>query len=52
MRNDIVALTRQYVQQKAQTAAKRIAEPAAFGLIAAVLFLVVRLRFSPPCFLG
>jgi hypothetical protein len=51
MRNDIVALARQYAL-KAQTAAKRIAEPAAFGLIAAVLFLVVRLRFSPPCFLG
>jgi hypothetical protein len=41
MRNDIVGLARQYAQQKAQTAAKRIAVPAAFGLVSAVFFLVV-----------
>ncbi len=41
MRNDIVGLAQQYAQQKAQTAAKRIAVPAAFGLVAAVLFLFV-----------
>jgi hypothetical protein len=41
MRNDIVGLAQQYAQQKAQTAAKRIAVPAAFGLIAAVFFLIV-----------
>ena len=41
MRNDIVGLAQQYAQQKAQTAAKRIAVPAAFGLVAAVFFLIV-----------
>jgi hypothetical protein len=41
MRNDIVGLAQHYAQQKAQTAAKRIAVPAAFGLVAAVFFLVV-----------
>jgi hypothetical protein len=41
MRNDIVGLAQQYAQQKAQTAAKRIAIPAAFGLVAGVFFLVV-----------
>jgi Putative Actinobacterial Holin-X, holin superfamily III len=41
MRNDIVALAQQYAQQKAQTAVKRVAIPAAFGLVAAVLFLIV-----------
>jgi hypothetical protein len=41
MRNDIVGLAQQYAQQKAQTAAKRIAVPAAFGLVSAVFFLVV-----------
>jgi hypothetical protein len=41
MRNDIVGLAQQYAQQKAQTAAKRIAIPAAFGLVAAIFFLVV-----------
>jgi hypothetical protein len=41
MRNDIVGLAQQYAQQKAQTAAKRIAVSAAFGLVSPVLFLVV-----------
>jgi hypothetical protein len=41
MRNDIVGLAQQYAQEKAQTAAKRIAIPAAFGLVAGVFFLVV-----------
>jgi hypothetical protein len=41
MRNDIVGLAQQYAQQKAQTAAKRIAVPAAFGLVATVFFLIV-----------
>ena len=41
MRNDIVGLAQQYAQEKAQTAAKRIAIPAAFGLVAAVFFLIV-----------
>jgi hypothetical protein len=38
MRNDIVGLAQQYAQETAQTAAKRIAVPAAFGFVAAVLF--------------
>jgi putative superfamily III holin-X len=41
MRNDIVGLAQQYAQEKAQTAAKRIAIPAAFGLVAGVFFLIV-----------
>ncbi len=41
MPNSIVALAQQYAQQKAQTAVKQIAVPAAFGLVAAVLFLFV-----------
>ena len=41
MRNDIVGLAQQYAQEKAQTAVKRIAIPAAFGLVAAVFFLIV-----------
>jgi hypothetical protein len=41
MRNEIVALAQQYVQQPAQAAVRRAVVPAAFGLIAAVLFLVV-----------
>jgi hypothetical protein len=41
MRNDIVGLAQQYAQEKAQTAAKRIAIPAAFGVVAGVFFLVV-----------
>jgi len=41
MRNDIVGLAQQYVQEKAQTAVKRVAIPAAFGLVAAVFFLIV-----------
>jgi hypothetical protein len=41
MRNDIVGLAQQYAQQKAQTAAKRIAVPAAFGVVAAIFFLIV-----------
>ena len=41
MRNDIVGLAQQYAQEKAQTAVKRVAVPAAFGLIASVFFVVV-----------
>jgi Putative Actinobacterial Holin-X, holin superfamily III len=41
MPNNIVALAQQYAQQKAQNAVKQIAVPAAFGLVAAVLFLFV-----------
>jgi hypothetical protein len=41
MRNDIVGLVQQYAQEKAQTVVKRVAVPAAFGLIAAVLFAIV-----------
>ena len=41
MRNDIVGLAQQYAQEKAQTAVKRVAIPAAFGLIAAVFFLIL-----------
>jgi hypothetical protein len=41
MPNNIVGLAQQYAQQKAQTVAKQIAVPAAFGLVAAVLFLFV-----------
>ncbi|HEY6521452.1 MAG TPA: phage holin family protein [Roseiarcus sp.] len=41
MRNDIVGLAQRYAQEKAQTAVKRVAIPAAFGLIAAVFFVIV-----------
>jgi hypothetical protein len=41
MRNDIVGLAQQYAQQKAQTAVKRIAVPAAFVVVAAIFFLIV-----------
>jgi Putative Actinobacterial Holin-X, holin superfamily III len=41
MPNNIVALAQQYAQDKAQTAVKRVAIPAAFGLVAAVFFVVV-----------
>jgi hypothetical protein len=41
MRNDIVGLAQQYAQEKAQTAVKRVAIPAAFGLVAAVFFVIV-----------
>ena len=41
MRNDIVALAQQYAQQRVQTAVRRIAVPAALGLVAAIFFLVV-----------
>ena len=41
MRNDIVGLAQQYAQEKVQTAAKRVAIPTAFGLIAAVFFVIV-----------
>jgi hypothetical protein len=51
MRNDIVSLAQQYAQQKAQTAAKRIAVPAAFGLVAAVLFLFVVIALFAALFL-
>lgn len=51
MRNDIVSLAQQYAQQKAQTAAKRIVVPAAFGLVAAVLFLFVVIALFAALFL-
>ena len=41
MPNDIVALAQQYAQQRAQAAIRRVTVPTAFGLIAAVFFLVV-----------
>jgi hypothetical protein len=41
MRNEIVALAQQYVQQPAQAAVRRAVVPVAFGLVAAVLFLFV-----------
>jgi hypothetical protein len=41
MRNEIVALAQQYVQQPAQAAVRRAVVPAAFGLVAAILFLFV-----------
>jgi hypothetical protein len=41
MRNEIVALAQQYVQQPAQAAVRRAVVPAAFGIAAAVLFLIV-----------
>jgi hypothetical protein len=41
MRNDIVGLAQQYAQQRVQTAAKRIAIPTAFAVVAAIFFLVV-----------
>jgi hypothetical protein len=41
MRNDIVGLAQQYAQEKAQTAVKRVAIPAAFALVASVFFVIV-----------
>jgi hypothetical protein len=41
MRNDIVGLAQQYAQQRVQTAAKRIAIPTAFAVVAAIFFLIV-----------
>ena len=41
MRNDIFGLAQQYAQEKAQTAVKRVAIPAAFGMVAAVFFVIV-----------
>ena len=41
MRNDIVGLAQQYAQQRVQIAAKRIAIPTAFGVVAAIFFLIV-----------
>ena len=41
MRNDIVGLAQQYAQQRVQIAAKRIAIPTAFGIVAAIFFLIV-----------
>jgi hypothetical protein len=41
MPNHIVALAQQYAQQQAQAAIRRVTVPAAFGLVAAVFFLVV-----------
>ena len=41
MRNDIVGLAQQYAQQRLQIAAKRIAIPTAFGVVAAIFFLIV-----------
>jgi cytochrome c biogenesis protein CcdA len=40
MPNQIVALAQEFAQQRVQTAARRAALPAAFGLAAGVLFLV------------
>ncbi len=50
MRNDIVGLAQQYAQEKAQTAAKRVAIPATFGLIAAVFFVIVVLSLFAALF--
>ena len=41
MRNDIVGLAQRYAQEKAQTAVKRVAIPAAFGLVALLFFVIV-----------
>ena len=41
MRNDIVGLAQRYAQEKAQTAVKRVAIPAAFGLVAVLFFVIV-----------
>ncbi|HSV00389.1 MAG TPA: phage holin family protein [Roseiarcus sp.] len=41
MRNDIVGLAQRYAQEKAQIAVKRVAIPAAFGLVAALFFVIV-----------
>jgi hypothetical protein len=41
MRNDIVGLAQQYAQQRVQIAAKRIAIPTAFGVVAVIFFLIV-----------
>lgn len=41
MANDIVALAQHYAQRQAQAVIRRVTIPAAFGLIAAVFFLVV-----------
>jgi hypothetical protein len=41
MPNEIVALAQRYAQQQAQAVIRRVTVPAAFGLIAAVFFLVV-----------
>jgi hypothetical protein len=41
MPNSVVALAQQYAQQQAQAAIRRVTVPVAFGLIAAVFFLVV-----------
>ena len=51
MRNDIVGLAQQYAQEKAQTAVKRVAIPAAFGMVAAVFFLVVLIALFAALFL-
>jgi hypothetical protein len=50
MRNDIVGLAQDYAQQKAQAAVKRIAIPAAFGLVAAVFFVIVVLSLFAALF--
>jgi putative superfamily III holin-X len=50
MRNDILGFAQQYVQEKVQTAVKRIAIPAAFGLIAAVFFVIVVLSLFAALF--
>ena len=39
MRNEIVALAREFARQQAKNAARRVAVPTAFGFAAAVLFL-------------
>src|SRR6478609_12212603 len=50
MRNDIVGLAQQYAQEKAQTAVKRFAIPAAFGIVAAVFFVIVVLSLFAALF--
>ena len=52
MRNDIVGLLQLSAKQKAQTAAKHIPVPAAFGLVAAVFFLVAVIALFAPLFLS
>jgi hypothetical protein len=51
MPNNIVAFAQQYAQQKAQIAVRRVAVPAAFALIAALLFLFVVIALFAALFL-
>jgi hypothetical protein len=50
MRSDIVGLAQQYAQEKAQTAVKRVAIPAAFAFVAAVFFVIVVLALFAALF--